>query len=151
MNFTPKKINIFLLFNLPSAFISGVRLRTLTEERSEVFVRYQWINKNPFGSLYWATQGMASELATGVLVMRSIAESKKRISMLVTQQKGTFFKKGKGKVLFSCDGGEKVKKAIQNAIDTQEGQVLILKSKGVDEAGDVVSEFEYTWGIKVKA
>ena len=102
MKLTPSKINKFLLFKLPSAFFSGVRLKEITDEIATVTVKHRWINQNPFKSLYWATQGMASELATGVLVIQEIETSGERISMLVRSQKGTFTKKATGRIRFIC-------------------------------------------------
>ena len=98
MKFTPSKINAYLLFKLPSAFFTGVRLFSISEEKAVVKVRYRWINQNPFKSIFWAVQGMASELSTGILAMEEIHNSKEKISMLVVDMKGTFLKKPK--VLF---------------------------------------------------
>ena len=150
MKLTPSKINSFLLFKLPSAYFSGVRLKSISDEEAVVGVKHRWINQNPFKSLYWATQGMASELATGVLVMKQIADSKQKISMLVTQQTGTFTKKASGRIRFVCKEGAKIKSAIDKAIETGEGQNVRLYVEGFDEAGDSVSNFEYQWGLKLK-
>lgn len=147
---TPSKINTFLLFKLPSAFFSGVRLKEITRETATVTVKHRWINQNPFKSLYWATQGMASELATGVLVIQEIEASGQKISMLVRSQKGTFTKKATGKIRFVCNDGLKVKEAIDKAIATEEGQSLLVYAEGFDETGESVSHFEYEWGIKLK-
>jgi len=150
MKFTPRKLNLFLLTKLPSAYISGVRLKSIFEDEVVVTVRHRWINQNPFRSMYWATQGMASELATGILVMKEIDACGKRISMLVTQQKGTFTKKALGKITFTCKEGNKIKNTISETIKTGEGQTIILTSQGFDEQGDLVSSFEYEWSIKAK-
>ncbi|AXG70471.1 hypothetical protein KORDIASMS9_02711 [Kordia sp. SMS9] len=147
---TPSKINTFLLFKLPSAFFSGVRLKEITEEAATVSVKHRWINQNPFKSLYWATQGMASELATGVLVIQEIENSGEKISMLVRSQKGTFTKKATGRINFVCNDGAKVKAAIEEAVKTGEGQSLILFAEGFDASGESVSNFEYEWGIKLR-
>ena len=150
MKLTPSKINKFLLFKLPSAYFSGVRLKEITNEEATVTVKHRWINQNPFKSLYWATQGMASELATGVLVIQEIETSGKKISMLVRSQKGTFTKKATGRIRFVCKDGLKVKAAIETAIKTGEGQSLTLYAEGFDEVGESVSNFEYEWGIKLR-
>ncbi len=147
---TPSKINTFLLFKLPSAFFSGVRLKEITSETATVTVKHRWINQNPFKSLYWATQGMASELATGVLVIQEIENSGEKISMLVRSQKGTFTKKATGRIRFVCNDGEKVKAAIEAAVNTGEGQSLTLFAEGFDASGESVSHFEYEWGIKLR-
>ncbi|MDT0552725.1 DUF4442 domain-containing protein [Urechidicola vernalis] len=135
---------------LPSAYLSGVRLKSISDSEVVAKVKFRWINQNPFKSLYWATQGMASELTTGIIVMREIAESGKRISMLVTKQQGEFLKKAKGTILFSCVDTDMVKTAIAQSIATGKGQQIILVSKGVDEAGDTVSSFSYEWSIKLR-
>ena len=113
-------------------------------------VKYQWINQNPFKSLYWATQGMASELVTGLLVMKKIDESGKKISMLVTTQTGNFTKKAVGRITFICSNGDKIKETIDLAISSKEGQTVIMTAEGFNEEYESVSKFEYTWSIKVK-
>ena len=148
--FTIKKLNKFLLFKLPSAYFSGVRVRSISENEAVATVKHKWINKNPFKSLYWATQGMASELATGILVMKQIAESGKNISMLVTKQQGTFTKKALGIINFTCKDGILIKEAIEKTIATGEGQTIIMYAEGIDEQGDSVSKFEYEWSLKMK-
>jgi len=148
--FTVKNLNKFLLFKLPSAYFSGVRVTSINDEEAIASVKHRWINQNPFNSLYWATQGMASELATGILVMKQIAESGKKISMLVTKQNGEFTKKAIGRINFTCKDGNLIKEAIATTIETGEGQTISMKAEGIDEEGDSVSIFEYEWSIKVK-
>ncbi len=149
-SFTVKKMNKFLLFKLPAAYFTGIRVSKLTKNEVEATVKHRWINQNPFKSLYWAVQGMASELTTGVLVMKHINDSGKRISMLVTHQSGDFFKKATGKITFSCKDGTAIKEAIHKTIDTKEGQIVVLTSKGFNEQGIEVSSFTYQWSIKAK-
>ncbi|MDJ0646407.1 MAG: DUF4442 domain-containing protein [Flavobacteriaceae bacterium] len=149
--YTVSNLNKFLLLKLPSAYFSGVRVKSISEHEAVATVKHRWINQNPFRSLYWATQGMASELATGVLVMKKIRESGQKISMLVRAQKGEFTKKATGRIHFSCNEGPLIDEAIQKSVATGEGQTVTLTSEGIDEKGDSVSKFEYTWGIKVKS
>jgi len=138
------------MFKLPSAYISGVRVTSISDQQATAKVRHKWINQNPFRSLYWAVQGMASELVTGILVMKRIDESGKNISMLVTNQNGTFTKKATGKINFICKDGDKVKLAIDRTIATGEGQNLIMTAEGFNEENESVSKFEYVWSLKVK-
>ena len=150
MKFTPKKINVFLLLKLPAAYFTGVRVQAIEAERSTVRVKYRWINQNPFKSIFWAVQGMASELTTGILVMQEIQKSGRKISMLVTNMKGNFTKKATGKIIFKCNDGLLVKKAIEKSIETKEGQLIMMTSEGFNTEGVSVSKFEYEWSIKVK-
>lgn len=147
---TPFKINLFMLFKLPLGWLSGMRLKKLTTSTCEVSIKHRWINQNPFQSMFWAAQGMAAEFATGVLVMQAIRDSQQKVSMLVTHQEGNFYKKATGSIQFCCTEGNKVIKAIQKSIETQQGQVLDLHVKGINKEGVVVSDFTFQWSIKVK-
>ncbi len=149
--FTVKNLNKFLFFKLPSAYISGVRVKSIDNNEAIATVKHRWINQNPFKSLYWATQGMASELATGILVMKQIDESGKKISMLVTKQSGTFTKKALGRINFICKDGHLIKEAINKTLASGEGEILTMTAEGFDESGDSVSKFEYEWSVKVKS
>ena len=128
MKLTPRKINTFNIFKLPSVFLTGIRVKTITDEVCTVTVKHKWINQNPFKSMFWAVQGMAAELTTGALVMDKIQQSGKHVSMLVLNNKATFTKKATGRITFSCDQGLEVDKALAKTIETGEGQkALILK------------------------
>ena len=151
MKITPQKINRFMLLKLPLAYFGGVRVQSLDDEKAIVTIKHRWINQNPFKSLFWAAQGMAAEMSTGVLVIQAIEDSGKKISMLVTHQESRFFKKATGRINFSCSDGKRVEQAILEAIRTNEGQVIHLTSTGTNEEGIVVSEFTFEWSLKVKA
>jgi len=151
LKFSVKKINQFLLFKLPSAYFTGVRLVLLEENSAVVQVKHRWINQNPFQSLYYGVQAMAAELSTGILVLRDVEASKKKISMLVTKQTASFTKKGRGVVRFTCKDADKIKAAIAQTIKTGAGQVINLQSQGLDEQGDQVSVFNFEWSIKIKS
>jgi len=149
--FTVSNLNRFLAIKLPSAFLSGIRVKAISATEARASVKHQWINQNPFKSLYWATQGMAAELVTGLLMMKKIKESGRKISMLVVNQQGNFHKKATGRIIFTCKDGHKIDQSIEEAIKTGEGQNLVLKASGVNEENIMVSDFEFTWSIKVKS
>ena len=151
MTITPRKINWFMLFKLPLAYIGGVRVKELTRTKAVVKIKHRWINQNPFRSLFWAAQGMAAEMSTGVLVIQEIRYSGREISMLVTHQEGSFFKKATGRITFTCDDGELVQSAIQKSIASGEGQQIILNSIGKNEDGVEVCSFKFQWSLKVKS
>lgn len=150
MKFTPSKINMFLFLKLPTAYWSGVRLKYIDDNSSLTTVKHSWRNQNPFNSMYFAVQAMAAELSTGVLVMKKIGDSGKKISMLVANNTSSFTKKATGRINFKCSDGLLVELTIQKAIDTGEGQTLWMKSVGTNEKGEQVSEMNFEWTIKVK-
>jgi len=150
MKLTAAKLNRFLLFKLPSAYLCGVRVKEITFNSCKVSVKHRWINQNPFNSMYFAVQAMAAELATGALVMLHIQNSKRNIAMLVASNRSKFIKKATGRITFECQNSNQIETAIQNAIATGEGQTFWLKSIGTNENGEPVSEMDFEWTIKLK-
>ena len=144
-------MNKYLMFKLPSAFFCGVKLKTLNSTKSVVTVQHKWINQNPFNSMYFAVQSMAAELTTGALVIKKIKESGKNISMLVTNHNGKFTKKAVGLITFTCSDGALIDAALQRTISTGEGQTIRMKSVGLNENDEQVSEYEFEWSIKLKS
>jgi len=151
MKVTVSKMNKFLMFKLPSAYLCGVRLKELESTKAVVSVRYKWFNQNPFKSMYFAVQSMAAELSTGAIVIKKIQESGEKISMLVTNHSGTFTKKAVGNILFTCNDGILIDEALKRTIESGEGQTIQMKSIGVDEQGDQVSSYQFEWSIKIKS
>ena len=144
------KLNTFTFFKLPSAWLTGVRVKKISLESCVVSVKHRWINQNPFKSMFWAVQGMAAELATGALVMSYIKESGEKMSMLVANNNATFTKKATGRVQFICNDGKVIKGAIDKAIATGEGQTCWMKAIGTNKDGVQVSEFNFEWTILVR-
>ena len=139
-----------MLFKLLLAYFGGVRVISLSETIAIVKIKHQWINQNPFKSIFWVAQGMAAEMSTGILIMQEIRNSNSKVSMLVTHQESDFSKKATGKILFTCNERELVKKTIEKSIKTNEGQTVILTSIGVNESRVVVSNFRFKWSLKIK-
>lgn len=150
MEFTPSKLNAFLFFKLPSAFWCGVRVKHIDDSQCVATVKHRWINQNPFNSMYFAVQAMAAELTTGALVMYQIKKSGKKISMLVANNKGNFTKKATGRITFTCKDGHLIEEAIKRTIASGEGQTFWMKSIGMDEKGNQVSEMDFEWSVRAK-
>jgi hypothetical protein len=147
MKYTPNQINKWMLFKLPAAWLTGVRISSISDTKCEVKVRFKWINQNPYRSMFWAVQGMAAELTTGMLLTKSIQESNTNISMLLVGNKSNFYKKAVGKIKFICDQGDVAKELI-NSTKKNITHKAWLKAKGFDETGDIVSEFDFEWSCK---
>ena len=150
MEFSPSKLNTFLFFKLPSAFWCGVRVKSISKQQCVVTVKHRWFNQNPFNSMYFAVQAMAAELTTGALVMLQIKNSGQKISMLVANNNGNFTKKATGRITFTCNDGHLIEEAIQRTINTGEGQTFWMKSVGINQKGEQVSELNFEWSIKLK-
>lgn len=143
--------NTLSFFVLPAAWICGVRVDSLNEDNCSVRVKHRWINQNPFKSLFWAVQGMAAEMPGGLLLQNKIKKSGHSIAMLLVGSSSVFTKKATGKILFTFDQGKDLDKLVIDAVTTKIPQTIIIKTKGVDEKGGVVSEFSFHWSIKLRS
>ena len=150
MGLTISKLNRFIFFKLPSAYICGVRVKSIDKNQCVVTVKHRWINQNPFNSMYFAVQAMAAELTTGAMVIDKIQSSGKKISMLVANNKSNFSKKATGRITFVCNDGHLIEEAIQRTIANGEGQTFWMKSIGTNEEGIQVSEMDFEWSIRLK-
>tara|TARA_B100000795_G_scaffold221414_1_gene176085 strand:+ start:97 stop:561 length:465 start_codon:yes stop_codon:yes gene_type:complete len=143
--------NTLSFFILPAAWICGVRVDSTNEDSCVVRVKHRWINQNPFKSLFWAVQGMAAEMAGGLLLMDKINRSGHSIAMLLVGSSSIFTKKATGKILFTYDMGKALDKLILDAVTTKLPQTITIKTNGVNQQGDVVSEFSFQWSIKLRS
>ena len=143
-------INYFLFFKLPSAYWSGVRVKSIDNNECVVSVKLNWFNKNPFKSIFWAVQGMAAELSTGMLVSKQINDRKINVSMLVISSSSNFYKKAVGRIKFNCIQGNELKNIFDKLDEKNPTNKIIMFSKGIDELGDVVSDFKFEWSFKRK-
>lgn len=150
MSITPRKLNTFMFFKLPSAYFCGIRAKDIDGKSCIVSVKHRWINQNPFKSMFWAVQGMAAEFSTGALMISKIKASGKRVSMLVVSNKAIFIKKATGRITFTCTDGGLIDEALKKAVDTGEGQTLWMTSTGVNTDGVEVATFSFEWSIKLK-
>lgn len=140
----------FMLRNLPSAYFSGVRIRSISGEACVVSVPFKWFTKNPFRSTYFACLAMAAELSTGALAMAHVYRRKPRVSMLVVKMEAAYFKKATGVTSFLCNDGVAFQEVVNRAVSTGKPQTLTAVSEGVNKAGELVARFVIEWSFKAK-
>ena len=144
------RYTLFTFFKLPSVFWTGIRVTKIDLDSCEVSVKHRWINQNPFKSMFWAVQGMAAEFTTGMLIMNTIRDSNRKVSMLVLNNKANFSKKATGRITFSCTQGAEVTKLMNELIETGTPKTIWMESIGINEAGDIVSRFNFEWTLNIK-
>lgn len=144
------RFRFFLLWKLPAAFFSGVRIKLMRPDKCETTIKYKWFSQNPFRSTYFACLAMAAELSTGALAMAHLYKREPAVSMLVTHLEAEYFKKATGRTVFCCEEGLALAAAIQRAVDTGEGQQLKVTTTGTNAEGEMVARFHITWSFKAK-
>jgi len=146
----PIFFKLFLILKLPLAFLAGVKLKSLTDTHSTIQLKYNYLNKNPFKSIYFAALSMAGELASGILAASFIYKNIPKISMLVVGLKIEFSKKAVGLINFSCNQGKEIQDCINKSLATKEGQTIEIITTATDQKGDVVAIFNIKWSFKSK-
>ena len=146
----PLKFRMYLLYKLPAAFFSGIKIKWLDKERCVTSVPYKWLTQNPFRSTYFASLAMAAEMSTGTLALSNVYKRIPAISMLVIKMEALYFKKATGRTSFVCEDGGLFQKAVEETIETGEARTVKARSVGKNREGEVVAEFYITWSFKVK-
>ncbi len=130
--------------------LAGLRLSEVSEKRAVVRVKYQYVTKNPFQSIYFGCLAMAAELASGVLCLVYTMGLKPFVSVLVIASEAQFVKKAKGKVYFTCEDGLAIGQAARETKQTGESRTIVATSIGRDAMGQEVARFMITWSFKAK-
>jgi hypothetical protein len=147
---SPFKFKLYLLQKLPLAFLAGLRVEQFNGSISEVSVPYNFINKNPFNSVYFAPLSMAAELASGLLAMDAVSRSPVPVSMLVLEMKAEFIKKAKSRIRFKSNDGNTLADAVIQCVNGNEGRTVVVSTDGIDDDGNLVAKFWFTWTFKRK-
>jgi len=130
--------------------LTGLRLVEATEKHAIVRVKYQYLTKNPFHSIYFGCLAMAAELSSGVLGMVYTMGLKPEVSMLIIKLEGEFKKKGRGRIYFVCEDGEIMGNAAKETRETGEPRTVTTTSIGRDSQGREIARFLITWSFKAK-
>jgi hypothetical protein len=144
------KYRLFLLKNLPAAYLSGLQMVLATEEECAITIPYKWFTKNPFRSTYFACLSMAAEMSTGILAMAQTYKRNPAVSMLVVGIEGKFHKKATGITKFICTDVTPIKEAVNNAINLQEPTSVKAHTVGYNLQHEILAEFWITWSFKAK-
>lgn len=146
----PFKFRLFLLYKLPAAFFSGLKIVECTPEKCITSIPYRWLTQNPFKSTYFASLAMAAEMSTGALALSNTYKQSPAISMLVTKMEASYFKKANSLTLFTCQDGLLISNTIHEARKTGDGKAITVKTVGKNETGELIAEFLFTWSFKIK-
>jgi hypothetical protein len=136
---------------LPLAAFAGLRLLQNDKKQCAIGLRYGYLTKNPFKSIYFAAQAMAAEMSTGLPALLWIRGRKANVSMLVTGLEARFVKKAVGRIQFTFADKEALEACLEQLLLQQSTAEFTAISKGTNEAGEVVAEFHIHWSFKAKS
>ena len=144
------KPTVSLLALLPLASFAGLKIQSVDARHSVVTIPGGWRTQNPFKSTYWAAQGMAAEMATGVIPAAYVRAAPVPIRMILAGTNGRFIKMCKGQSTFKHEAGETVLSAMQETLRTGKSVECDLTSIGYDGQLDIVSEWSFRWSFRAR-
>lgn len=143
------KLRLYFFKNLPSALWWGFRVKSVSPERAEVTIPYNWRTQNPFQSIYFAALAGAGELSTGILATLA-RMSGGNVSMLVLEQRAEFVKKANSTITFTCEDGQAVFETVNLAVSTRQPQTITMLGTGRNTDGEEVARIYITWTFKLR-
>lgn len=145
---SPWLLRFFLLLKMPIGWLTGMRVVELDQVHASTTVSYQWINRNPFRSIYFSVMAMTAELSTGALVLMAIEGVKPRIACIIVGMEAEFVKKATSRIYFTCHEGAKVFERVSQCISSGEPKTIKLKTEGKTKDGTLVAVFNFTWSFR---
>ena len=143
---SPFLFRLMLLKMLPLGFLAGLQLQRADDQVCFVGIRYRYLTKNPFRSIYFAAQAMAAEMSTGLPALLHLRATKSNTSMLVTHFEANYFKKAVGKIQFRFEDVAALHQAIDQAGPS--GTQFIAISRGYTAQNECVAEMRVSWSFK---
>ena len=147
---SPPLFRAALVAKVPLLLFTGARVDELDLEHCQIHLPFGWINKNPFGSMYFASIMMCSEAVTGGLVMLHDENRDNDFVTIVKSISGDFDRAAYSDMTFVCDEGDKVDGLFERALDATDRVEETLLVEGIDDDGEHCSTAEVTWSIRVK-
>jgi hypothetical protein len=139
---------LFGLGKLPLSVLTGFKIIELNESKCVTSVKYKWLNKNPFRSTFWAVLGMAAELSSGAYALLATQGKGESVAVILISTKAEFLKKATGTNTFTCTDWTKLETAANRAIESNEPQTVLCETVGIDDKGEPIARFEFTWSFK---
>lgn len=142
------KMYFFMWLKLPLGAYARLRVDRLDPAGCDISLPHRRRTLNPFGSTYWAAQGMAAELSTGLGVFSHVQAAPMKIRMIVKRTEGYFLKQAKSRVVFSCVNLPAAIDALKQTMKSKQNVDCAMESVGLDEDGDVVSRWTFDWSFR---
>jgi len=146
----PMALYAFQTAKMPLGTFAGLRCSKMERGVAEVTLPGGWRTQNPFGVMYWAAQGMAAEMATGLLGYALCQAAPVPVRMILKDCAGEFTRMCKGRARFVFEDGDKIEAAIRSTLASGETENISVKVRGFDRAGEQVSEWTFTWSFRAR-
>lgn len=140
----------YISVKMPLLALSRARIRSLDLQHAVSDLPFALTNRNPFGSMYFAAQLMAAEMACGSLILLHNENHAQNFSPIVKHIDVVFQRAAYGKVTFECHEGLRAARLLERALRTGEREEDVLTVVGTsDKDGEVIRAL-ITWSVRHK-
>lgn len=141
------RLRVFGLLKIPVIFFVGPKVIEMSDSRSVIEIPLSRRTRNHYKSMYFGVLAVGADLAAGLLAQYLGERSGKNVGILFKDFKADFLKRAEKNTRFVCEEGEKIRDAIQQAIESGERQNIPVRVTAT--AGELVAEFVLTLSLKV--
>jgi hypothetical protein len=151
---TLSKMNwlLFLLsrFKIPMIGFVKPKLLVLNDSDVEVKIRLRRRSKNHLNSMYFGALAIGADVAAGIHTFYFSEKLGMKVSFAFKGMNAEFLKRAESDIIFKCDQGEIIKKAIlkSNAEKVRINETVIVNA--FDNSNEIVAKFDMIVSVKVK-
>jgi acyl-coenzyme A thioesterase PaaI-like protein len=158
-NNIPKKYqdNLFLMFfgltKIPMIFFVGPTVVCFDDKQCIIKIPLNRRTKNHLNSMYFGVLATGADLAGGLVAMREITDSKRKVSLSFKDFHAEFLKRAEGDVHFICKQVPEIKKFVAEVIKSGERMNFPIYIEAIvpKEGNDPIAKFTLTLSLKLKS
>ncbi len=143
----------FTFWRIPIIFFLRPVIETLTTERCVVRIPLGHRSRNHLRVMYFGVLCIGADLAGGLIAMRQVQLSKRRVSLVFKDFQARFLRQAKDDVTFTCLQGAAIMDLIRRAEESGqrvEQGVRVVATTAADGAGAPIATFDLTLSMRVK-
>ena len=123
-------INLFGFFQVPMIFWIGPKVIKLSDEECRIEIKLNRRTKNHLNSMYFGVLSAGADIAGGLIAMKCIEESGKKVALSFKDFHADFLKRAEGDTL-SLD---ELKSQVTSKGGLTEKAILTMKENGIENA-----------------
>ncbi|MDO9184066.1 MAG: DUF4442 domain-containing protein [Bacteriovorax sp.] len=145
-------VRLFGLTKVPLIFYVRPSVIRLDDQQCIVKIPLNRRTKNHLNSMYFGVLATGADLAGGLVAMKEISESKKKVALSFKDFHADFLKRAEGDVHFVCTQIPEIKKFVGEVIASGERMNFPVHIEAIvpSEGNEPVAKFILTLSLKLK-
>lgn len=141
----------FTAIKSPMIFFVRPFITHLDDSRTQVLLKLNRKNKNPYGSMYFGSLTVGAEIVPGITVVTSSRQLKIPVSFLVKKFSGTYKLKADSDMIFVSTDNASIKQAIiDSSVEGIAKTLNITVNAYKKNANDIAASFDMEISLKAK-